>query len=447
MLKKTGLISAILIACFTIYFSNASIANNKADDQTLKYLELFGDVFDEIKRKYVDETDDKKLIEAAINGMLTSLDPHSMYLDEKAFKEFMVHVKGEFGGLGIEVTMENSLVKVMAAIDDTPAYKAGIKSGDYIIAIDDEPVMGMNLNDAVKLMRGAAGKKIHLTLIREGKNEPIEVDIVREVIKIKSVKSKFINNIAYFRVNHFSEQTTDALKSEIKKIIVDNGIDKIQGVILDLRDNPGGNLDQAISVTGCFLDEGEVVSVRGRDNLDVKRYNATKTAILKDTNMVVLINGGSASASEIVAGALQDHKRAVIMGTKSFGKASVQSLSEISSKGAIKLTIARYYTPSGKSIQAEGIIPDVEVEEAKIEFNNVKDNRRIFSESKLKGHLKKDGKKEELNSKELIEKINNGNNSDNDPKPSANDFYKNDFQLARAIDLLTGLKVLNDKKN
>ncbi len=408
------------------------------DAQTKKALALFVDAFVEVKRKYVEEVDEKKLVEAAINGMLTSLDPHSMYLDKKTFEEMMLDTKGEYGGLGIEITADNGLIRIVSPIDDTPAFKAGIKSGDYIIAINDESVIGMNLNDAVKMMRGVAGKKIHLTMIREGKNEPLEIDLIREVIKIKTVKAKYLDGIGYFRISKFSEQTTESLRKEIADLLLHHPV--IKGVVLDLRDNPGGILDQAISVADCFLDGGEVVSTRGREKSDIKHYKAKGSDLLKGIKMVVLINGGSASAAEIVAGALQDHKRAIIMGSKSFGKASVQIVLPISADTAIKLTTARYYTPSGKSIQAQGILPDIELPDAKVTFSNEKDMRRIFSESKLKGHLKGDAEKKAPTptSKELINKINN-------PLVVKEDLYQTDFQLARAIDLLKALQVLNGK--
>jgi carboxyl-terminal processing protease len=438
-MKKKYLLITALIVTFTVFAPGIALLRSSTPDaQTKKALALFVDAFVEVKRKYVEEVDEKKLVEAAINGMLTSLDPHSMYLDKKTFEEMMLDTKGEYGGLGIEITADNGLIRIVSPIDDTPAFKAGIKSGDYIIAINDESVIGMNLNDAVKMMRGGAGKKIHLTMIREGKNEPLEIDLIREVIKIKTVKAKYLDGIAYFRISKFSEQTTESLRKEIADLLLHHNKSTIKGIVLDLRDNPGGILDQAISVTDCFLDAGEVVSTRGREKADIKHYKATGNDLLKGIKMVVLINGGSASAAEIVAGALQDHKRAIIMGNKSFGKASVQMVLPISADTAIKLTTARYYTPSGKSIQAQGIVPDIETPDAKVTFSNEKDMRRIFSESKLKGHLKGDAEKKAPTptSKELINKINN---------PVKEDLYQTDFQLARAIDLLKALQVLNDK--
>jgi carboxyl-terminal processing protease len=448
MNKIRVLIISFLLALTSIS-GYAAISSNKIDNSTLKLLDLFGDIFDKVKKEYVEETTDNDLIEAAVNGMLTSLDPHSGYLNEKAFEEMRVQTKGEFGGLGIEVTMENGLVKVITPIDDTPAFKAGIKFGDYIVSINDEPVMGMSLNDAVKLMRGPAGSKIHLTVIREGKNEPIEVDLNREVIKIKSVKAKNQDNIGYIRITSFSEQTADGIKAEIKKMKANKDL-KIQGLVLDLRNNPGGLLEQAIDVADAFLDKGEIVSTRGRGENNIIRYNAKNGDMLPDVNIVVLINGGSASASEIVAGALQDHKRAVIMGTRSFGKGSVQSVIPIPSHGAIKLTTARYYTPSGRSIQAEGIVPDVEVQEAKVQFDNNSDTRRMFSEASLKGHLQKEKKElDKAAEKEKIKDlINQLDNNDGDKKISNKNLYdyEKDFQLARAIDLLRGLNIITGKK-
>lgn len=404
----------------------SSTAHATTVRETVQLLELFGDVFDKVKKDYVEEVDDKQLIEAAINGMLSSLDPHSSYLDEKAFNEMRIQTRGEFGGLGIEVTMENGLVKVVSPIDDTPAFRAGMKAGDYISRIDDESVMGYTLSDAVEKMRGKPGTNIDLTVLREGESEPLAIKITRDVIKIQSVRSKKEDDVAYIRITSFSEQTASGVKKELKQIIKQIGEENFQGMVLDLRNNPGGLLDQAIEVSDLFLEKGEIVSTGGRVKDATNRTNAKSGDILKGKPIVVLINGGSASASEIVAGALQDQKRAVIMGTKSFGKGSVQTVIPLSaSNGAMRLTTSRYYTPSGRSIQAEGIEPDIIVNQAKLE--SLDNNKVKTSEANLRKHLIAEeaeaAKKEKKERTEL-------------------DVYKTDYQLGRAIDLLHGLNVL-----
>jgi carboxyl-terminal processing protease len=448
MNKFRILILPVFVAITAISSYAVGVGNKvKVESSTLRLLDLFGDIYDKVKKEYVEEINDKDVMEAAINGMLTSLDPHSGYLNEKAFEEMRVHTKGEFGGLGIEVTMEHGLVKVFSPIDDTPAFKAGIKFGDYIVSINDEPVMGMTLNDAVKLMRGAAGSKINLTLIREGSNEPIEVNLTREIIKVKSVKAKSHDDIGYIRVSAFTEQTAESLKEEIKKFQASKTM-KLKGLVLDLRNNPGGLLEKSIDIADIFIDRGEIVSTRGRGENNIVRYNAKPGDLIPNIPIVVLINGGSASASEIVAGALQDHKRATIMGTKSFGKGSVQSVIPIPGHGAIKITTARYYTPSGTSIQAEGIIPDIEVQEGKIEFNS-NDNKRMFSEASLKGHLTNEKKKfNQQEKKEQIKDLINQLEPKNGKNLTNNNLYdyEKDFQLARAIDLLKALNTISVNK-
>lgn len=337
--------------------------------ETYELLRLFGDVFDRVRSDYVEETKDSEIIEAAINGMLTSLDPHSSYMNEKQFKEMQVQTKGEFGGLGIEVTMEGGLVKVVSPIDDTPAFKAGINAGDYISHINDEPVLGMTLSDAVEKMRGPVGTKVKITVLREDETAPLEFNLSREVIKIKAARGHAEGDIIYVRVNSFTEVTTDAMRAEIERQRKEIGPEKVRGLVLDLRNNPGGLLDQAVSVSDSFLKQGEIVSTRERDPSKTKRFNARAgdEIVPESLPMVVLINNGSASASEIVSGALQDQKRAVILGTKSFGKGSVQTVIPLPGHGAMRLTTSRYYTPSGHSIQAKGITPDIEVQPAKIE--------------------------------------------------------------------------------
>jgi carboxyl-terminal processing protease len=421
----------------------------EAVESTYELLNLFGDVFERIKSDYVEEVGDKKLVESAINGMLTSLDPHSSYLDEKSFKEMQVQTKGEFGGLGIEVTMDNGVVKVVSPIDDTPAFKAGVKAGDYITMIDGEQVMGMTLTDAVTKMRGKVGTKIKLTLIRESQPEPIELVITRDVIHIQSIRSHAEGDIGYVRITSFSEQTSEGLEEAVSKMRSE--VKNLKGLVLDLRNNPGGLLDQAINVSDDFLEKGEIVSTRDRVPENTKRYSATPGDIMNGLPLVVLINNGSASASEIVAGALQDQKRAIILGTKSFGKGSVQTLIPLKDHGAIKLTTSRYYTPSGRSIQAKGIEPDITVEAAKlVAVSNGIDR----SEADLRGRLANDDEKKAaktLNADDIpFAKENDGRESS---KPKSKDDArrepsgKEDFQLARALDLIRGLSVYNTLKD
>lgn len=414
------------------------------NEHTYELLNLFGDVFERVKTDYVEEVEDDKLVESAINGMLSSLDPHSSYLSEKSFQEMQVQTKGEFGGLGIEVTMENGLVKVVSPIDDTPAYRAGVKSGDYISNIDDEPVLGMTLSEAVEKMRGRVGTDITLTVLRESAPEPLNFTITRDLIKIKSVRSHMEGDIAYVRITSFSERTSADLEAAVTKLKKE--VPQIKGVVLDLRNNPGGLLDQAIAVSDDFLDHGEVVSTRERDPNNTKRYAATPGEVLPGVPVVVLINNGSASASEIVAGALQDHKRAILMGTKSFGKGSVQTVIPLKDHGAMRLTTSRYYTPSGRSIQAKGIEPDILVEQAKIE--PVKSIGR--KEADLPHSLKNEQEKDDKSAKKLLEKMKNVIKKDKDGKEGHNAGEdangkplksEEDFQLMRALDLLRGMSV------
>jgi carboxyl-terminal processing protease len=427
---RTNKLKATSIA-FTLALSMAGAASmvraQQDTQETYQLLNLFGDVFERVRRDYVEEVSDKKLIEAAINGMLTSLDPHSGYLNEKNFEEMQVQTKGEFGGLGIEVTMENGLVKVVSPIDDTPAFKAGIQAGDYISQIDDEQVMGLALSDAVEKMRGKVGSEIKITVLREGLKEPLEIKIIRDLIKIKSIRFHAEGNIGYVRVTSFSEQTTANMMKAIESL--ETEIKDMKGLVLDLRNNPGGLLDQAISVSDAFLDKGEIVSTRERNPNDTQRFTANGGDILQGRPMVVLINQGSASASEIVAGALKDHKRAIIMGTKSFGKGSVQTVIPLKEYGAMRLTTSRYYTPSGVSIQATGILPDIEVKAAKIEEVEAKAKPR--TEADLRGSLINDQlKKNPLISPKLpLSAIKEGEDG------------KADYQLARALDLIHGLVI------
>lgn len=404
-------------------------AANATNKDTIRLLDLFGDVFDKVKRDYVEDVSDKDLIESAINGMLSSLDPHSSYLNEKAFDEMRIQTRGEFGGLGIEVTMENGLVKVVSPIDDTPAFRAGLKSGDYISRIDDESVMGTTLSEAVEKMRGKPGTNIELVILRESENEPLNFTIKRAVIKIKSVKARQKGeDVVYARITSFSERTATNLKKEIKNLKSKMG-DKVKGLVLDLRNNPGGLLDQAIEVSDLFIERGEIVSTGGKIPDSNKRFNASLGDIMDGMPIVVMINGGSASASEIVAGALQDHKRAVVLGTKSFGKGSVQTVIPLStSKGAMRLTTSRYYTPSGRSIQAKGIDPDIIVKQAKIE--NV-ESKKSTSEASLRKHLKNESKKAK---------------KDGDKNGDIESVYDKDYQLGRAIDLIRGVYIFSKNK-
>jgi carboxyl-terminal processing protease len=400
-------------------------AASSKDKETYEYLDLFGQIFDRVRKEYVDEVTDEELIEKAIDGMLTGLDPHSSYMDEKTWKEMQMDTRGKFGGLGIEITLEDGFIKIISPIEDTPAYEAGILAGDFIIQIDDTPVFGLTLNEAVELMRGEKGEPITITISREG-SDPFEVYIVRDIIKVQSVKHKIINDIGYIRITSFTEQTESGLKKAIKEIqkILDN---KEVGYILDIRSNPGGLLSQSVKVSDIFLQKGEIVSTRGRNKENIQRYRAKKGDLINGKPLVVLINGGSASASEIVAGALQDHKRAIIVGTKSFGKGSVQQIIPFKKNNAensqtgIRLTTARYYTPSGKSIQGKGINPDIIIEQGIFESFEFK---RI-SEADLKDSLD--------NEKNKLEKI------DEDIKEK--DSLEKDYQLSRAVDLIHGIKI------
>ncbi|NDF12761.1 MAG: S41 family peptidase [Proteobacteria bacterium] len=422
------------------------LASHAEDKETLKMLDLFGDVFQKVREEYVEKPNDKELIEAAINGMLTHLDPHSSYLDKKEFQEMQVQTKGEFGGLGIEVTMEKGLVKIVSPLDETPASKAGLMAGDYITHIDGNAVMGLTLAEAVDKMRGKVGSKVKLTILRETKKEPFEVTLERDVIKIKSVRGHVEGDVGYVRITSFSEQTSKLLEKEIEKQKKDLG-GKMKGIVLDLRNNPGGLLDQAIAVSDEFLAQGEIVSTRGRQPESTKRFNATAGDILNGLPIVVLINGGSASASEIVSGALQDHSRAIIMGTKSFGKGSVQTVIPLPDNAAIRLTTSRYYTPSGKSIQAKGITPDIVVEQGKLE--TVTAAIKNTTEANLPGHLK--GDNEDDDAKGADESTSKP--ADKDKKDDAKDAKKSDkdgekkplaetdYQLMRAVDMIDALYI------
>lgn len=410
---------------------------------TYKALNLFGDVFEQARSNYVDPVEDKKLVEYALNGMLSSLDPHSGYMTDEETKAMSVQNRGEFGGLGIEVTMDNGVVKVVSPIDDTPAARAGIQSGDLIVEIDEKRVMGMTLSEAVDKMRGKVGSHINLTIVRQNVKDPIKMKITRDTIKIKSVKHRIESgNVGYIRVTTFNAQTASGLNqafSEIKK----TAGDKLIGYVLDLRNNPGGLLEQAIAVADDFIDQGEIVSTRGRNPDDTRRDKATPGDKASGLPLVVLINGGSASASEIVAGALQDHKRGILMGTQSFGKGSVQTLFDVPGGGSIKLTTARYYTPSGRSIQATGIVPDIIVERAKVVEE--KDTFSEIHEADLKGALRNPNGEDDSSNADDTSKKQDSASEAKDAGDPEKDKKNEDYQLIRAIDLLQGISLYTDK--
>lgn len=425
-MKKILLISAsVILSGFWALNTNADVKKNEETVNTYELLNLFGDVMEKTKTSYVEEVTDKKLIEAAINGMLSSLDPHSSYLDAKSFKYMTEQTKGKFGGLGIEVTMEGGVVKVVSPIDGNPAQKAGIKPGDYITAIDGEQVMGMTLDEAVSKMRGKLGTKVKLQ-IRRPNEKPFDVTLKRDEIKIQSVKNDIkSDDVIYVRISSFNEEVDVMVSKAIEQAQKKLG-NKAKGLVLDLRNNPGGLLDQAIAVSDLFLDKGEIVSTRSRNEEDNIKYSAKEGDVLNGLPIVVMINDGSASASEIVAGALQDHKRAVILGEKSFGKGSVQTLIPLAKYGAMRITTARYYTPSGRSIQAKGIEPDVLVKPAKVE---VIENEYERSEAELKNALKNDT-------------LPDTKSADKTKKDSELD---QDYQLSRAVDLVKALGIYTQK--
>jgi carboxyl-terminal processing protease len=429
MMRKTSLIllsaaAGAALALITIQprivFDGSSAKAAAAD--TYRQLSLFGDVFERVRSEYVERPDDTKLVESAINGMLAGLDPHSSYMDPNSFREMQSQVTGKFGGLGIEVTMEDGLIKVVAPIDDTPAHKAGIMANDIITHLDDEPVQGLTLNQAVEKMRGQVNTKIKLKIMRKGADKPVEISITRDIIQVRAVRSNMNGeDIGYIRVTQFNEQTTEGVRRAIADLAKTAG-DKLKGFVIDLRNNPGGLLDQAISVSDAFLQRGEIVSTRGRNAEETQRFNARAGDLTEGKPIIILINGGSASASEIVAGALQDHKRATIIGTRSFGKGSVQTIIPLGSgNGALRLTTARYFTPSGRSIQAKGITPDIEV--LQDVPDELKARTEARAESSLRGHLKADGQ-EETGSQSYI-------------PPEA----KDDKALNMALDLMRGIEL------
>jgi carboxyl-terminal processing protease len=441
----------ILILCFATLHSLA-FADTKVSDKV--YYNQFYEVFEQIKSDYVQEPDKQKMIDAAISGMLTSLDPHSSYFTDEDLEDFINQTKGEFGGIGVEVMYDNGAVKVISPIDDLPADKAGIKAGDYIVGVNDELVSNLGFHKSVKEMRGEPGTKVKLLVIKEDEPKPKEVELVREIVKIKPVKAHLEKNgVAYVRIVTFNENTIDELKKAVKNL-KEGDKNIIKGIILDLRNNPGGLLNQAVAVSEYFIDSGVIVSTKGRTASSNTIFTSSKFAVkAPKVPLIVIINAGSASAAEIVAGAIQDHKVGLLLGTKSFGKGSVQTFMQINSRSAVKLTTAKYYTPSGRSIQGDGIEPDIMIEPAKVEFTTKHDEKR-FSESSLKNYLKNDKEKDK---KPDIMEPKEGDKTPKDTKDTkesktakeeqkqTSELYKKDYQFARAYDLILGL-ILSSKK-
>ncbi|WP_424933337.1 S41 family peptidase [Amaricoccus macauensis] len=433
-----GITGAVAGMVFSTQFAGPIVAQEaERESDVYEQLDLFGDIFERIRSSYVEPVEEKELIEAAIDGMLASLDPHSSYLPPDDFDDMRVQTRGEFGGLGIEVTQESGFVKVVAPIEGTPADRAGIQSGDFITHVDGESVLGLNLNDAVDLMRGPVGSDITITVTREDEAEPFNVTITRETIKISAVRSRLVNDVVILRITTFNEQTFPNLEEQLAERVEEaGGFDAVSGFVIDLRNNPGGLLNQAISVVDAFLESGEIVSTRGRDSSDSERYNATPGDLAEGKPMVVVINGGSASASEIVAGALKDHRRAVIVGTKSFGKGSVQTIMPVQNDGAMRLTTARYYTPSGRSIQALGVSPDIIVEQRQLDANGSEEESEedqlpgVRSEADLRGSLENDSLTED--EKAMMEE-------DQERQEQTEDLRNEDYQLSYAIDILRGM--------
>ena len=417
-------VAAAAIAGSGLFVWAAAAPGQDSGSETYRQLELFGDVFERVREDYVEEITDEQLIEAAIQGMLSSLDPHSTYLNPKTYRDMRVQTRGEFGGLGIAVTMEGGYVKVVSPIDDTPAYRAGVKAGDLISHLDGEPVLGLTLNEAVEKMRGSIGTTIKLTILRKGE-EPFDVSITRDRITIRSVRHRAEGDVGYIRITSFSEQTEAGLTNAVAQLKKELG-DRLIGFAIDLRNNPGGLLDQAVAVSDAFLERGEVVSTRGRSEASAQRFNAKPGDLAAGLPIVVLINGGSASASEIVAGALQDHRRAILVGTRTFCQGSVQTIIPLGRDGAMKLTTQRYYTPSGRSIQATGIDPDIEVRQARLEYVNGPQR----SEGDLRGALR-----------------NEQDNGDADVEGETAPDTEEDYQLIRALDLLRGIALSRNYGN
>jgi carboxyl-terminal processing protease len=428
LLLITGLMLGVLIS-----IGHGVFAEREASRATLPVEELrtFSDVFGRIKNDYVESVEDRDLLENAIRGMLTGLDPHSSYLDAEQFKELQVGTTGQFGGLGIEVGMEDGFVKVIAPIDDTPAQRAGVEAGDLVIRLDDTPVKGMTLSDAVKVMRGKPGTDIKLTIVREGMDKPLQITITRDIIKVKSVKYRMLEpEYGYLRISQFQSKTANNLVKAMDALKKEND-GPLKGLILDLRNNPGGVLNGAVAVSDAFLEKGLIVYTEGRLPDSSLRFNATPDDVSDGAPIVVLVNQGSASASEIVAGALQDHKRALIIGAQTFGKGSVQTILPLSGGTALKLTTARYYTPSGRSIQAEGITPDIELESLKIA--SIEKNIEPLSEADLTGHLENGNKKK------------SGKDTEKQDKDDAVSLIRDDYQLYEALNMLKGMAILKER--
>ena len=435
LLVVTGLVAGVLVS-----IGHGVFAERGSTPATLPVEELrtFSDVFGRIKNDYVVDVDDKELIENAIRGMLSGLDPHSSYLDAEQFTELQVGTTGQFGGLGIEVGMENGFVKVIAPIDDTPAQRAGVQSGDLVIRLDDTPVKGMTLNEAVKVMRGEPGSDIELTIVREGLDQPLKITITRDVIKVKSVRARMLEpGFGYLRISQFQSKSAENMVDAITELKKENKA-PLRGLVLDLRNNPGGVLNGAVAVSDAFLQKGMIVYTEGRISDSRLRFNATPDDVIDGAPLVVLVNQGSASASEIVAGALQDHKRAIIVGVKTFGKGSVQTILPLSSNSALKLTTARYYTPSGRSIQAEGITPDIELES--IEVASIERNIEPLTEADLSGHLENgNGKSDKKADKKADKKSDDAEEDDVALSPA------DDYMLYEALNLLKGLVILQER--
>ncbi len=426
----------------TTYVAAPLLAQESNETSVYEQLDLFGDIFERIRAQYVEDVDETELIEAAIGGMLQSLDPHSSYLSPDDASKMRVQTRGEFGGLGIEVTQEDGFVKVVSPMDGTPAYEAGVEAGDFITHVDGESLLGLSLDEAVELMRGPVGSEIVITVVREGEDEPFEISIIRDTITMTAVRARTEGDTVVLRITTFNEQTTPNLEESLKEQVAElGGLDRVNGIVLDLRNNPGGLLNQAISVADSFLENGEIVSTRGRNPEDGERFNATPGDLSNGKPVVVLINGGSASASEIVAGALQDHRRAIVVGTKSFGKGSVQTVMPLRGDGAMRLTTARYYTPSGRSIQALGVSPDIVVEQPRRRPEAEEDDEAssIFgqrSEADLRGRLNNDSLSEDE-----VRQI----EADREKAEKAAELREEDYQLAYAIDILKGLSALGPK--
>lgn len=427
-----GAVAGVILAS---QFAAPLLAQEQEQQRSVyEQLDLFGDVFERIRSNYVEEVDESALIEAAINGMLISLDPHSSYLPPRDFDSMQVQTRGEFGGLGIEVTQEDGFVRVITPMDDTPAMEAGVEAGDFITHVDGEALLGLTLEEAVDLMRGPVGAEIVITVVREGVDEPFDISIIRDRIRLTAVRTRLEGNTAILRVSTFNDQTYPNLEEGLSDVIAElGGIENLNGVVLDLRNNPGGLLTQAIRVSDAFLEQGEIVSTRGRNGADGDRYNATAGDLIEGLPMVVLVNGGSASASEIVAGALQDHRRAVVVGTNTFGKGSVQSVMPVQGEGAIRLTTALYYTPSGRSIQALGVAPDILVEQRDPVEETLTEDRFTRSEADLRGALR---------NTTLTEDEQRLRDEEQAIAEETARLRNQDYQLAYAIDILTGLNAL-----